>query len=500
MLDIDIPALTPERYRAIVDIGSNSVRLVVFDAVKRVPDTVFNEKILCGLGAELGATGKLGSGAITAAISTLKRFRALLDQMGVEVVDTVATAAVRDADNGPEFIRRVAEDCGFHIRILSGEEEGRLSALGVLSGEPGATGIVGDLGGGSLELVRVGGGMVHDRVSLPLGPLRVQARTGDDRSKAKAFIRSELQNIDWIEAVRGQSLYLVGGAWRNLGKLFQRDAVTPLRILQGYRIERGVLSSYAKRLSRLSPDDIPYGSIVPTRRRETLPMASLVLREVLKATKVDQAVFSSFGLREGLLFDALPEDERGHDPFLYSCQMLAAERSRFAEHSKMLLDWTRPLFRGDAAPGVRERLHVAICLLSDIAWRGHPDYRAEKAVEVALHGHFVGVTHSERAFVAVALNQVYGAPIDVPEIAPILSILKLSEIREARVLGAALRLAQRLSGGAVSALEVSSLSVGHGTIALLLPETMQDLANEVVDRRLRQLGQLMGRATSIQYR
>jgi len=493
------PLDTSDGYRAVVDIGSNSVRLVVFDGYKRVPDTIFNEKILCGLGADLGTTGRLAEGAVETAVSTLKRFRALINQMNVADVDTVATAAVRDAENGADFIRQVHQSAGLDIRTVSGEEEGRLSALGVLSGEPGATGLVGDLGGGSLELVRVGGGVVKDSVSLPLGPLRVQALSGGDRAAAKDYIRNQLQAVPWINKERGRSLYLVGGAWRNLGKLFQRDAVTPLRILQGFRVDRSSMASYAKRLSRLDADDIPYGSTIPGRRREILPMASLVLREVLRASKVDQAVFSSFGLREGLLFDALPADERAKDPFLFSCRNLARERSRFAEHSSVLMDWTRPLFPATETGVDNSRLHMAVCLLSDIAWRGHPDYRAEKAVEAVLHGHFVGVTHRERAFVAVALNQIYGAPIDVPEIAPILSILKLSDIREARTLGSALRLAQRLSGGAVSALEVSSLDLSRGTVRLHLPQSMRDLANEVVIRRLKQLGQLIGSNIEILY-
>lgn len=490
-------SLDPDSYRAIIDIGSNSVRLVVFDGVRRVPDTIFNEKILCGLGSDLGVTGLLNEQAVDQALATLRRFKALLDQMGVKNVRVIATAAVRDAKNGPQFIRDAETQSSLKIGVLSGEEEGRLSALGVLSADPGARGIVGDLGGGSLELVRVKNGMPHEKVSLPLGPLRVQAIAGGDRKAAKAYIRSQLDTIPWLSASGKDSLYLVGGAWRNLGKLLQRETVVPLRILQSYTVDKATVSSYTKRLSRLSPEDIPYGSMIASRRREVLPLASLILRELIKESGVDRAVFSSFGLREGLLFDQLPDEERARDPFIFSCQQLAMERSRFAEHAGTLLSWTRALFADNEGAASRHRLHLAICLLSDIAWRGHPDYRAEKAVEAVLHGHFVGVGHSERAFVAVALNQIYGAPIDVPEIGPILSLLKLGEIREARILGSALRLAQRLSGGAVSALEVSRLSFDKGELTLTLPSDMADLANDVVMRRLKQLGTLMARTPRI---
>lgn len=490
--------LDPADYQAVIDIGSNSVRMVVFDGIQRVPDTIFNEKILCGLGAELGATGRLGARAVEQAISTLRRFRALVDQMRVQHIHCVATAAVRDAVNGADFIQCIEQECGLQVRVLDGNEEGVLAACGVLAGAPNADGLVADLGGGSLELVRVEQGKIGPCQSLPIGPLRLRALSGGDMAAVRSHVQQSLAAIDWLGQVRDKRLYMVGGAWRNLGKLLQRDAVLPLRILQGYRVGRVGLGNYCKRLSRLTSEEIPYGSTIPSRRLEILPLAALLLRELLHSSGVSEGVFSSFGLREGLIFQQLDAETRAQDPFLFSCQRLARERGRFAEHGRNLHDWTRPLFSGVRHGANRERLHLATAMLSDIAWRGHPDYRAEKAVETILHGHFVGLELADRAFVAVALNQVYGAPIDVPEIAPLLSMLPAEHIREARVLGAALRLAQRLSGGAVEALDLSHLDVRRGRIVLRIPDNMRDLANEVVERRLRQLGQLKARSTAIE--
>jgi len=492
------PIIDADEYLAVIDIGSNSVRLVVFSGTNRVPDTVFNEKIMAGLGAKVGETGKMADEAMDTALSTLKRFKSLCDQMQVRDIRVVATAAVRDAKNGLKFVKKVKKECGLDIRVIDGVEEARLAGLGVLSGEPSATGIAGDLGGGSLELSRVKDGEVYETISLPIGPLRLMSRFGRNRSKIKKFLRETFDTIPWLEECEGQNLYLVGGAWRNIVKLMMRERSNPLPILHGYYSSRGEITAYCRRLSKLDVSDIPFGGSMPARRREVLPTASVILMELLSAMRAKRAVTSSYGLREGLLFDALDEDARQIDPFLYSCRVLSEERCRFAEHARVIFNWTRPLFqRKSLDPELRDRLQYAISLLGDIAWRGHPDFRAEKAVESVLHGNFVGVSHRDRAYVAVALNQAYGAPIDAPHLAPMLPLLKIDDIMEARLMGAALRLAQRLSGGTVRALEVSQLRVSKSSLYLDIPSEYREIANDVVLRRVRQLAQLIGRKPKI---
>ncbi|NVJ69558.1 MAG: Ppx/GppA family phosphatase [Alphaproteobacteria bacterium] len=487
-------------YVAVIDIGSNSVRLVVFSGLKRVPDTIFNEKVMCGLGAEIGVTGKMGKEAMDSAVSTLKRFRALCEQMQVSRIEVLATAAVRDAKNRKAFINRVRRECGIEIVTINGEEEGRLAAHGVISAEPHASGIMGDLGGGSLELARIENGEVHETISLPIGPLRLQSMYGDNRRKIKKHLRDLFDEIPWLQQSSGQNLYMVGGAWRNIAKLMMREKSNPLPILQGYRNSRSEFTNYCKRISRLLPDDIPFASSLTSRRRAVMPTAALILLEVLAAMKAKSAVVSTYGIREGLIFDKIDDRDRPMDPFLFTCHVLAAERCRFAEHSELLYEWTRPLFWHKVPdPALREKLHHAICLLSDIAWRGHPDFRAEKAVESVLHGHFVGVSHRDRAYLAVAMNQAYGASVDLGHVAHILPLLKINEILEARMMGAALRLAQRLSGGTAAPLENSRLRVSKTKIYLGVPKAYRDIANEVVLKRLTQLGQLMGRRAAIEY-
>ncbi len=493
-------AARADNYIAVIDIGSNSVRLVVFSGLKRVPDVIFNEKVMCGLGAEIGTTGKMGRIAMDSAVATLKRFRALCEQMQVERIEVLATAAVRDAKNRKAFINRVRKECGIEIVTIDGLEEARLAAHGVISAEPHATGIMGDLGGGSLELARIEDGKVHETISLPIGPLRLQSKFGDNRRKIRRYLKDLLEDIPWLHDCHGQNLYLVGGAWRNIAKLMMREKSNPLPILQGYRNSRPEFTNYCKRISRLLPDDIPFASLLTSRRREVMPTAAILMMEVMAAMRAKMAVVSTYGIREGLIYDMIQEKERQMDPFLFTCHVLAAERSRFAEHSELLYEWTRPLFWHKVPnPALREKLHHAICLLSDIAWRGHPDFRAEKAVESVLHGHFVGVSHHDRAYLAVAMNQAYGAAVDLGHVAHILPLLKINEILEARMMGAALRLAQRLSGGTADPLLHSRLRVSKSKVYLGVPKSYKDIANEVVLKRLTQLGQLMGRRAVIEF-
>ncbi len=155
---------------AVVDIGSNSLRLVVYDGVRRAARIMLNEKVLCGLGRGLSETGRLNQEGVEQARVNLQRFVSLARAIGVSRLDVLATAAVRDADDGREFAAEIERRFGVRVRILAGAEEGRYSALGVLSGIPDAQGFAGDLGGGSVELVPVAKGRAGAGATLPIGP------------------------------------------------------------------------------------------------------------------------------------------------------------------------------------------------------------------------------------------------------------------------------------------------------------------------------------------
>ena len=161
---------------AVIDIGSNSLRLVVYDAPRRAAHTLLNEKVMCGLGRGLERTGRLNPEGVVQAKANLQRFVALARAAGAARIDVLATAAVRDAEDGADFVNDVEKRLSIRVRVLPGAEEGRLSALGVLAGIPDAAGVVGDLGGGSIELAAIGNGRVGSVATLPIGPLRLIER------------------------------------------------------------------------------------------------------------------------------------------------------------------------------------------------------------------------------------------------------------------------------------------------------------------------------------
>jgi exopolyphosphatase/guanosine-5'-triphosphate,3'-diphosphate pyrophosphatase len=477
---------------AVIDVGSNSVRMVVYDRTIRVPVVLFNEKVMCGLGRGVASTGRLSADGVALALATLRRFACLLRAMKVGAVEAVATAAVRDADNGVAFVEQASRACGRKVRILSGQEEARLSALGVAAGIPDAHGLVGDLGGGSLELVEIDGATQGRRVTLPLGPLVLADRAGGDLNVAKRLIDEALAGLDWLGAARGRALYGVGGAWRALGRIEMALAGYPLHLLHQYVMEDAAVRMLCRRITRMSHKSLEKLPGAPKRRTDTLPYAALVLDRVVRATKVERVVLSSFGLREGVLYDYMPGPVRAEDPLLAACQLLSSRLGRFSDHTDELARWTAPLFAGET--GRRRRLRLAACYIGDIGWRIHPDYRAEHSMEEVLRAPLVGLEHAERAMLALAVHARYrGAQRSAA--ADRLSLLADPEqINWSQGIGHALRLAHTLSGAAPGILDDCPIVAEAGTVVLRLAGRCRDLASDEVTRRLEALARVLGMA------
>lgn len=471
-----------DKLAAVIDIGSNSVRLVVFQGMTRVPDILFNERVLCGLGRSIGEHGAMDSESMDEALSTLKRFAFLCRDMNIEAIDTVATAAVRDASNGPDFIARVEQQCGFGVRVLTGEEEAYYSGKGVLAGIPGAAGVVADLGGGSLELARVAGNIVSDGLTLPVGPVRLLAGKSKLKKRHLRAVKEALSTVSWLEECRGQPLYLVGGAWRSLARLHMARSNAPLQLIQGYRLPGEELREFANFVSKQDRKSLSGVAKISGTRLALLPLASATLKILLKRLEPEVVEFSALGLREGLLFDRLSEGVQSEDPFIDACKDLADRTGRFPEHADRLMQWSDPLFTGDSE--AQKRTRYAACLLSDIAWRGHPDFRAENAFSQAFRGRFIGVDQSERALIAIALFLCYGGPEKAGKMRRAQRLLDEDEVHYARVLGWTLRLGQRLTGGTARPLGYSALKLSGSKILLLLPEKYGDLAGTAVRSRL----------------
>src|SRR5436305_2948755 len=434
---------------AIIDIGSNSVRLVVYSGAKRIPSVIFNEKVLAGLGREVG---EIGEAAQARALAALDRFRLLIRQLKVVRTRVVATAAVREASNGAAFLSRVRK-LGFEPRILSGEEEGKRAGQGVLSAIPDADGIAGDLGGGSLELVEVSRGRVGRSASLPLGVLRLDALAEKGEAGFARRVAKAVAGAGFEGAAAGRPFYMVGGSWRALARLEMALTDHPLPITHQHDmpVDRPAdLKLSLAKLAKSAVRDIPALSL---SRFPTLPNANALLEALVGALAPDRLIVSAFGIREGLLYDELPREVRALDPLIEAAREAGAGLGRFEQHGDMLDAWLAPAF--DDGPKMA-RLRLAACLLADIAWAAHPDFRAERGIDMALHGNWVAIDAPGRVMLAQALFCNFGGGSELPY--PLIAALCSPEkLRRAANWGLAMRLGQRLSGGVAECLRKSKL-------------------------------------------
>ncbi|MBS0503990.1 MAG: Ppx/GppA family phosphatase [Proteobacteria bacterium] len=470
--------------QAIIDIGSNSIRLVVYGGPPRIPATLFNEKIMAGLGRTLDATGAIPDASIDSALRALARFKRLAAMMGVTSLRTVATAAVRDASNGNELLSRAA-DLGLGVELLSGEQEAETAALGVLSAIPDADGIVGDLGGGSLELARVAGGKVLDRISFPLGVLRISGLR-ETKGALEKLVASQLAKAPWLKRARTLPLYLVGGSWRALARVDMALSAYPLAIVHQYEMLPDSAARLARVVAQSSREQLRLVPSLSGSRVATLGEASALLAALVRELKSSKLIVSAYGLREGLIFGALPEEVRGEDPLIAACREEAEVQGRFPEHGELLDQWIAPLF----PKNTDARLRLAACLLGDTGWRANPEFRAERAFETGAHGNWVGIDARGRVLLGQALFTAFGGGPNA--LNGLATLAGDAELRRAVQWGLAVRLGQRLSGGVAAPLRRSSLAVEGKTLKLSLAAEDRELYGDAVDKRFRQLAGDMG--------
>ncbi|MHA3977458.1 Ppx/GppA phosphatase family protein [Halovulum sp. GXIMD14794] len=471
----------------VVDVGSNSVRLVVFDGVARSPAYFYNEKILCGLGKGLQETGRLNPEGRVRAMNALRRFGALAEAMQVSSLTGIATAAVRDAEDGPEFCRDVQAMTGLALQVASGEEEALLSAKGVLLGWPQATGVVCDIGGASMELAQVDRGTVGKAATSPLGPLRL-SNLGSTKQIEKTIAKEVKKIVAAVEASGTGRIFLVGGSWRAIARIDMERRDYPLRVLHEYSMTPEQLIETCDWAVDQDVPTLKGLTDTSSARLELVPLAARVLRALIAEAKPGSIAISSYGLREGMLYERMPQSLRARDPLLEAARHMEMTRARFPGFGAALHAWVRPLFR--EADDETLRLIRAACYLHDITWRAHPDYRADVCFETVTRANLSGVDHEGRVFLGIAILHRYKGTPDhglLPELTPL-----LSEERRARAeeLGKAIRLGAMLSGAAPGALENTGLSVEDDRLVLTLRGPARALAGEAVDRRLKALASL----------
>ncbi len=483
---------------AVVDIGSNSVRLVVYDGALRSPTPIFNEKVLCGLGREVGTTGVLGAEATARATSALKRFRAVTRHLGVGLVRAVATAAAREARDGPDFIARASDILGCEIEVLSGEREAELAARGILMGFEQPDGVAGDLGGGSLELISVRKKSLSKAVSLPLGVLRLENSAGGNISDAQKIVRRELEAVSWLRKERPKRFFAVGGSWRALAKLHMARSNYPLRVMHHYQMTPTQVRELteAVRRSRKSGQPLDGLDAVGRTRRDTLVYGAITLERTLEIIQPEEVVLSVFGIREGLVHEMLSEHERRRDPLITFCEAYADLRARGgAQAGHEVFDWMTPAIEAlGRETDADRRLRLAACLMSDIGWRAHPDYRGEQSLNVVAHSGMTGIDHMGRLFLALVVHYRHKGSGTAAEVLSnrLIEMAGPEQLARARLVASALRSAHLITCGVAGILPDTPITCDNGRMALHLPQEFATLHGERVDRRFSSFADAVG--------
>ena len=478
---------------AIVDIGSNSVRLVAYKSHSRAPTPTFNEKALCGLGRGVATTGLLPEDAVAKALAALERFRVLCETMRIDDVRSIATAAVRDASNGPKFLSLAERAIGCRIELLSGYQEARLSALGVVSSIHNADGVVGDLGGGSLELTDVRNDDAGYGLTLPLGGLSLMDLSERSPKKAAKIVRETLSGVKLLQGLSGRSFYAVGGTWRALARLHMRQRQYPMNVMHNYVIPSRDALDFARLVERIEAEALLSIEAVSSARRPLLAYGAAVLEEIIRQANPKEIVISALGVREGLLYSQLPFEAQAQDPLIASAWEFNRLRSRAPEHGEELFGWTSRLMASTHLEEDEEdrRLRHAACLLSDISWRAHPDYRGTQAYDLVANAAFIGVDHPSRAFLALAAAYRHLSNEDfvTPQSR---SLVSARQLDRARILGAAMRVAYNISAAMPGILPRAPLACERGRVVLTLPSDLAPLNSERLQSRMRLFARLIG--------
>lgn len=419
-----------------IDVGSNSVRMVVFDGAARSPAYFFNEKVMAGLGAGVSETGYLNPQGRERALAAIKRFAVLAKGMDVSPMTAVATAAVRDAIDGPDFCEEVMRETGIALWVASGVEEARLSAQGVFLGWPHAKGVMCDIGGSSMELAEIGDGVVGNRVSSQLGPLKLMDVKGGRKGR-KVVIDATIDELMGEISAEQKMLYLVGGSWRAIARLDMERRGYPLKVLHEYRMSAGSVLKTVKWIHSKDLEELRAITGNSEARMRLVPIAAQVLKSLIQRFKPEKIATSSYGIREGLLYEQMPFEMRRRDPLIEACRYDEARNARIPGFGRSLFKFIEPLF--ERIPSERRRLVKAACLLHDVSWRAHPDYRAEVCFDNATRANFGDLDHRGRVYLGVALLHRYKNNRDGTRFEDLFSILDEKQLKEAEVLGKAMR-------------------------------------------------------------
>lgn len=468
--------------KAVIDIGSNSVRLVVFGGAPRAPVVLYNEKLAAGLGGGVVRDGRLDDGAVEMALRGLARFRLIAEAWDVSWLRVVATAAVREAENGSQFLSAV-KALGLPVELLSGEEEARVSGCGVLSAIPNADGVMADLGGGSLDLSRLQNREVTDTGSIAIGAIKARALSEAGNGALEAALRKGAKPLGWLSQAEGRPLYLVGGPWRALARVHMHVNHYPLHVLARYRIAPDGAAGLVDAISGMTTAALKSIPEMPSSRVPLLQATAQLMGVLAILLKPSVFVICPYGLREGLLFDALDPAERALDPLAEGVAFATADHQQPPGFGDAMAHWLDQMF--DTEPESLRRLRRAVCQIAGVGWSSTPGFRALTGEEMALHGNWIGISVAERAMMAMALHVGLGGDLDVPS--GLRPLAETAQLETGRNWGLAVRVADRLAGGSAEILTNSRPEIAGGSLTLHLGPDHAALDEPTLRRRLQRL-------------
>jgi len=485
------------RLTAIVDIGSNTIRLVVFHGPARIPLPVFNEKVQCRLGQGIDQSGVLNPDGVELAYETLNRFMKLVEVMKADRVRLLATAAVREAKDGPDFVAELKKRFDADVRVLSGEEEAKLAAYGILSGLPNADGLLGDMGGASFDLVALDHGKFTKHDTTALGHLRITDENRKTVPQMREFIKDKLAPLVWTNEMRNRPFYAVGGSLRAVARVIMHVTDYPLHVIDNFSLAIDKALPLLNKIANLSPDELYAVPDVSKKRAETLFAAISLLLEVLETVQPSHLVFSGYSMREGEFFQSLDPDLKQQDPLVSACINLVEREGRFGQQGEEVYHWMSPIFGSESQK--RKNLRHAACLLHDISWAEHPDYRADHGFLRVLRLPVAGLSHHDRALMSACVYSRYKGDFDARIAKPLRTFLDSDDAQWTKTVGAALRLAHTLASGAPHLLVETKLEVRGGELILSLPENEDIFIGEAVAKRVQTVAKHLGLSSRLEH-
>ncbi len=417
---------------AIIDIGSNSLRLVIFKELQRYPLKILDDSVLCRLG-DLDEHGNLKAERMEMAYAALRRYKAICHSLRVDKIYPIATAVVRDAANQAPFIKRVKELCGASVQIISAEEEAHYSASGVISAFSSPHGLVADLGGSSMELIRLDQGRLCEKISIPVGPLALSKTPESERD---LLLERCFHAASPLFARSPETLYLVGGSARAFAKAYMEKTNHPIEIIHGYEMTSSQALEALDWLESQTPTTLDLFSLRVSRRKAMLPLAARPLRFLIESAHPKRIIFSNYGLREGFAHTLLPREEQRIDALLASCQTVASVYEKFPLPTAHIGAWMEPILTyGGFTEKKWDRLLAAMTHLSDCGWTAFHEHRADYAFSKVMHSPWILCTHQERLILALALYYRYDGKSPECALLPYGNLLGDQELSFARTVG-----------------------------------------------------------------